>query len=303
MKSISILVICIAVSVVHAQPANNVEQARAHFKNGTEMYDENNFRGALIEFQRAYELSPSFKILFNIGQVYMELQDYAGALKAYARYLKEGGPDVPAERASEVNAEIERLKGRVGDVTVQTVAGAEILVDQVQVGFAPLPEPVVMNTGRHMVTVRPPGHEPVTRAIDVAGQQQLTVAIANDIAPSSVGKRDGEQQPPSKTPMYVAWAATGVLAITAAVFGVVAISDAKQLDTLRDTYPVTNEQLQEQADKQVLMSRVADGVAIAAVVAGGIALYLTFGRSYSTPDKKSAQLRVSPTGISLVGRF
>ena len=121
-----VLVACSLLAGV-AQAQNKVDEAKAHVKSGAELYDENNFRGALVEFQRAYELAPSYKIMFNIAQVQMELADYAGALTAYSRYLSEGGPDVPANRRSEVVIEIERLKGRVGSIAVQTVAGAEVL--------------------------------------------------------------------------------------------------------------------------------------------------------------------------------
>src|SRR6266478_2010920 len=90
--------IALLLGIVAASPAaladSKTDEAKTHFKNGADLYDENNFRGALVEFQRAYELAPSYRILFNIGQVEMELQDYAGALTAYARYLREGGPDI-----------------------------------------------------------------------------------------------------------------------------------------------------------------------------------------------------------------
>jgi len=71
-----------------------LDEAKQHLAAATQLYDENNFRGALVELQRAYELAPSYKILFNIGQVEMELQDYAAALQAYSRYLsdREFGP-------------------------------------------------------------------------------------------------------------------------------------------------------------------------------------------------------------------
>ena len=72
-----------------------VDQAKAHFKTGTELYDENNFRGALVEFQRAYQLAPSYRVLYNIGQVDMELADYAGALTAYRATCARAAPTSP----------------------------------------------------------------------------------------------------------------------------------------------------------------------------------------------------------------
>ncbi|HUJ57598.1 MAG TPA: hypothetical protein VLX92_03885 [Kofleriaceae bacterium] len=170
------LAVLLAASIAHAQAPT--DDARTHFNRGTELYDANNFRGALVEFQRAYELAPNYRLLYNIGQVDLELQDYAAALTALTRYLREGGPDVPRDRLQQVNQDIERLKGRVGTVTVQTVAGAEVLVDDASVGYAPLPDPIPVNAGRHKFTVHAAGRDPVTRVIDVAGLEKLTVALA-----------------------------------------------------------------------------------------------------------------------------
>jgi hypothetical protein len=306
-----LLSMSLAVTPALAQPAggngNAIAEAQEHFKRGAELYDEDNFRGALIEFQRAYELAPSYKILFNIGQVEMELQNYAGALRAYKRYLREGGPDVPPARVTQVTQEIERLEGRVGELIIETAPGAEILIDEISVGFAPLPEPAAVNTGRHHVVVHVPGKEPLTRVVDVAGQQRLTVALGNDPSarPASAATRAvaTDKAPPSKVPMYVAWSATGALAVGAGVFAVMAYSASSDLEELRDTYPVTPAQLADKADEQKRLSLIADGLTAAALVAGGVSLYLTFSRDKEASKPSKLGLRVSPTGAYVTGSF
>jgi PEGA domain len=312
---------------VFAQPAggapgsgNAMEEAQLHFKRGAELYDEDNFRGALIEFQRAYEAAPSYKILFNIGQVEMELQNYAGALRAYTRYLREGGPDVSPARVTQVTQEIERLKGRVGEIIIETTAGAEVLIDEISVGFAPLPEPAAVNAGRHHVTVHLAGREPVSRVVDVAGQQQLTVALANDgvarpssSSSSSIARKPAgseERKPGSKVPMVVAWGVTGALAVTTGVLAVRAYSASSDLEDLRNTYPVTPEELSDQGDKQRSASLLADGFAAATLVAGGLSLYLTLTRDQgpelsgrSARGKSKLDFAVSPRGAFVTGSF
>lgn len=295
-----VVAVALAAAVAHAQPQTN--QARAHFKSGTELYDENNFRGALVEFQRAYELAPSYKILFNIGQVDMELQDYAGALKAYTRYLREGGPDVPASRVTQVQGEIERLKGRVGRLTVDTAPGAEVLIDDLSVGFAPLPDAVPVNAGRHQVTVHITGKDPLTRVVDVAGQQQLTVALGNDLVARGA-RPAGPQGPPSKVPMYLMWTLTGAFAATSVTFDVIAESDSSQLSKLRSTFPVSKTALSSQESKVTRSAAIADGFAAGTLVAGGIALYMTLTRPAAQPHEKKVELLVSPTGAFVAGRF
>jgi hypothetical protein len=295
--------------VAHAD--TKLDEAKSHLQSGAALYDENNFRGALVEFQRAYELAPSYKILFNIGQVEMELQDYAGALKAYTRYVKEGGPDIPSARLAQVNADIERLKGRVGFLVIQTAAGAGVLIDDVQVGYAPLPEPVAVSAGQHRVTVNA-GRDPVTRVFDVAGRQTVIAALAVD-APVTPIKPPAPaigpalvEEPKSKTPVYVAWAVTGGMVIGAGVFALIAHGNANDLAALRTTYPVTGDQLESQRTTTVRNAAITDMFTGAAVVSAGVALYLTvtrMGDRASPPDDRAVQLHIAPTGVAIAGRF
>jgi tetratricopeptide (TPR) repeat protein len=119
------------------------EEAQRRFEQGKELYEENDFRGALIEFRRAYQLAPNFKLLYTIAQVYYQLQDYAAALQTFEKYLADGGREVPAARKTEVERELERLKTRVARVELTTnVAGAEVSVDDVDIGTTPLSKPV-----------------------------------------------------------------------------------------------------------------------------------------------------------------
>lgn len=303
-----VLLASFVAAVAHADP--KLDEAKAHLQSGTQLYDENNFRGALVEFQKAYELAPSWRILFNIAQVEMELQDYAGALKAYTRYLKEGGPDVPADRAAQVNAEIERLRGRVGFLAVQTTAGAQVLIDDVQVGYAPLPDPVPVAAGQHRITVAITGKDPVSRVFDVAGRENVTAALALDLAAPPPGRPvvlppapPSPSDPKSRTPVYVAWGITGGLVIGAGVFGVLAHGASNDLATLRDTYPVTHDQLQAQKDTTVRDAAITDVLAGAAVISAGFALYFTVTRTGHADKERAVQLHVTPAGVALAGVF
>jgi hypothetical protein len=289
-----------------------VDEAKAHFKTGTELYDENNFRGALVEFQRAYQLAPSYRVLYNIGQVDMELADYAGALIAYRRYLREGGPDVSADRVKEVNAEIQRLQGRVGSIVVQTAAGAEVLVDDLSVGYAPLPESMTVNIGRHKVSVHQANQPSADRIVDVAGQQQVTVALAND-TPAAAGVAvtadvqrppPGPPKPPSKVPTVVALAATAAFAVTAGTFAYFAHEDDDSLNHLRDSFPVTKSELNAEESKEVRSAALCDAFTAAAVVSAGVSLFLILRHHPSTTERAGVTLLpTGPTGAMVVAHF
>ena len=93
-------------------------EAQAHFKRGVELYEDNDLAAALVEFRRAYDLVPNYRVLYNLGRVASALHDYATALRHYRQYLAEGGSQVVPSRRLEVEGEIVKLTSRVGQVRV-----------------------------------------------------------------------------------------------------------------------------------------------------------------------------------------
>src|SRR5689334_10544983 len=113
-------------------PTSPQSDADAHYKRAVGLFGEGDYSVALIEFKRAYEIAPAFQVLYNIGETYYQLQDYAGALRTLEKYLADGGDKVPADRRAEVQKEIEKLRLRVARVEIAiTTPGVEISVDDV----------------------------------------------------------------------------------------------------------------------------------------------------------------------------
>src|SRR5262245_21739869 len=149
--------------------AAKVGEAQRRFQRGVDLYKEADLGGALVEFKRAYELAPSFKILYNLGQVSYQRHDYANALRYFRQYLTDGGNAIPIDRQNEVAGDVVRLEQRVGRLELETVEpGTEVFVDDVQVGTTPLPAPVPVNEGRRKIDVTAHDGEHRTRQDDVA---------------------------------------------------------------------------------------------------------------------------------------
>ncbi len=75
-----------------AQPAptpteEQVAEGRVHFERGVALFDQGNHDGALIEFQRAWELSQRSSVLFNIAATCQALRRYGEAIAALERFL------------------------------------------------------------------------------------------------------------------------------------------------------------------------------------------------------------------------
>src|SRR5262245_47373416 len=150
--------------------AAKVGEAQHLFQRGVDLYKEADLGGALVEFKRAYELAPSFKILYNLGQVSYQRHDYANALRYFRQYLTEGGNAIPIDRQNEVAGDVVRLEQRVGRVEIQAVEpGMEVYVDDVLVGTTPLDAPIAVNEGRRKIDLVSRKGENRTRQVDVAG--------------------------------------------------------------------------------------------------------------------------------------
>ena len=136
-----------------------VAEAGQRYDRGLKLYSEGEYRLAVIEFERTYQLVPDYRVLFNIGQVRIQLGDYARARVALERYLREGEGHLPPARLESVKNDLDMLEGRTATLKIQSsLSGAEVVVDGESVGVTPLAEPVLMNAGDHSIEVRKTGY-------------------------------------------------------------------------------------------------------------------------------------------------
>jgi hypothetical protein len=300
-------------------------EAQARFRRGLELYGEDDFRAALVEFQRAYELAPSFRILYNIAQVQFQLQDYAGSLRSFERYLQEGADRIDAERRQDVERDLERLRTRVARIAISAEHdGVEVYVDDVWMGVTPLP-PVLVSSGRRRVRARLEGHAPVTHVVDVAGAEQVTLRLQFDdtksqaaaMEPEAPGIAHSEPMPVVPAPTlplapdgpeessvpWVGWTITGLLAVGAATTGVLALRASSDLQDLRAKPNVGRDALDDASSDTKRWALATDVLGVGAVVAGGISLYLTLNRDAEPEGASGVQWNLGPGSLGVAGRF
>jgi hypothetical protein len=317
------LLTALAPAPAFAKPKNgSVEEARDRFQKGVQLFREGSYDAALAEFRKAYEIAPSYRLLYNIAQVQYERHDYVESIRAFRQYLEEGGDEVPSDRRTQVQSEIERLEGLVARLEVTTnVDGAEIKIDDLPVGTSPLRDPVLVNSGQRRVSASKPGYATVTRNLTVAGGDRTEIGLeltetggdAGTVPPSyqgSGGQRSNavQQPPPARTAMWIGVAATSVFAVSSGVFTFLAMNAKEKFDAELDR-PTNKEKLDDSRDKMVMYAAVTDGLLIATAVAGGVTLY--FALSDDTPSKPESgtrrvpKLAVAPAlgGVSFKGTF
>src|SRR5262249_31106216 len=127
---------------------------------------------ALREFQTAYDLSPNWRILYNIGQTSRATRDYAGSLRAFERYLSEGGKEVPKARRAEVEKEVASLNGLVARIDVTAPEGSTVQLEGAVIGKTPLEQPLVVNPGQRKIQIEHDGQSETREIGARAGSTQ-----------------------------------------------------------------------------------------------------------------------------------
>ncbi|HEY8091199.1 MAG TPA: PEGA domain-containing protein [Polyangiaceae bacterium] len=298
--------------------ADDPRQASKHFQRGVALYGEADYRGALVEFKRAYALAPNPAVLYNVGETQYQLQDYAGALTTFERFLAEAGPG--DTRRAEVDGDLEVLRSRVGRLVVTTIPpGADVTIDDQPAVRTPIDRPMLVSVGHRRVVASMNGHPPLTRWVDVAADDSITVTLQLPDSPEAPAGPSSLRGLPTVPPdtgtashgggtlRILGWTLTGTAAAGAAVFGVLALRESHDLSQERSTFPASAPALVHDASLTSTYSAVADGLAIGAVVIGGATLLSTLlSHSGGTPARgalTSPQLAIGPGSARLLLSF
>jgi hypothetical protein len=305
-----LLLVLAPVAAARAQeptPDAVTTEARDHFRRGVELFQEGAYRGALAEFERAYAIAPNYRILYNIAQTRLQLQDYLGATQGYERYLVEGGAEIEAARRAEVESALSAMRERVGRLSIQVSrTGAEVFVDDLKIGVTPLPPAILVNVGEHRIHARTEDGAEATRVVLVAGGDTIDVALelkAPAVKTIAVGPA-AEPGLSTKQKAMIVSGSLGLAALLAAgTTGYLAMSKSHDLDDALDERPNDPKKvasLRDSADRLALTTDVLAGVALAGV-ATGVVLWLV-GDEDDAAEKKP-KVAVGFGSVSVSGRF
>lgn len=259
-------------------------EAKQRFDRGYELYEEGDYPLALIEFNRAYELVPNYRVLYNIGQVCIQLGKYADARRALEEYLAKGADQLAADRRAAVNKDLVMLGRRTAFLTIEAnIENAEVLVDDVSVGKTPLGPALLMDAGVHRVTLRRPGYLPKTEDVTLAGGDNQAIDVTLELQPEAkqtIVVREREVVDNSaRTWMIAGWATTGALVAGAVVTGIMGKNEANELDQLRgaDARDYTNlgQRIDDTKKNASTLFLASDLMTGAALIVGGLSLWIT----------------------------
>jgi hypothetical protein len=153
-------------------------QALVEYNAARLLYQNSDFAGALVKFQRAYELSRDPRLLWNMAACEKNLRRYARMLRLIERYEKEGGArsEQDREQARQLVGTVRLLVSNVRVVVNEP--DASVFVDDELVGKTPLTEPVLVDLGTHRIRVSKPGYEEATLVQEISGASEMTLSFA-----------------------------------------------------------------------------------------------------------------------------
>ena len=314
------------VTMAEAQGPEDGDAAKAavRFQRAVELYREGSYEGALAEFSRAYQISPSYLVLYNIAQTQYALHDFVGAYKSLMQYMAEGGGEIPADRRAQVDEMTVKLVGRIAHLQISTsAAGADIRVDDVSVGTSPLPGPVPVNVGTRKVSVTKAGLPEAVRVITVAGRENVKVEFEMDTptvtsakltpntgSPStSLTAKAQTPAAPSRIGLIVSLSTTAALAAGTGVCGYLALGAQKNLEDQVKIYPNTKKNVDDARTKSKNYGYATDALGAATILSGGVALYFALSHHSDSPTQASGKTQkpivFTPTlgGMVVQGNF
>lgn len=301
-------------------------EARAHYEQGLALANRGAYAPALREFRSAYEKSPQFAVLYNIGQAEIAIGHPLEAIDALSRYLREGGDQIAEERRKQVETQIALVKSSLAELVItSSEPGARVTVDGRELGSTPLSEPLRVKTGEHEVSLLFPGVAPIVRSVALSeGERRSlhferpattlvqaaspsapapvcrTPAPGTDRAPRAAGGEEQKRRGPQTTVGYV-------LVGTGVALGVASVAtyflnqgryedwsaEQAELSAIRGApgYAERQTQNNELADSIERANAVTVGFAIAGGVlaAGGAVLVLTDTSKHRPVDSARAR--------------
>ena len=324
----TICLILLATTILAAAPAmsqeDNTSEARALFSQAMDAYSANDFRGSAQLFRKAYELKPSWKIHYNIGQAEAAAKQYGLALEAFEAYLAEGGDRVEVQRSEEVMSEISRLRLLVGTVELAAPDGTEVHVDGMLRGTAPLHAALQVGVGKKEVILILNGEEILKDEFIFRGGSPTRIAVENSTDAANVNADAGDTtaiedddatiettRPTPWTPLRITgWSLAGTGAavlIGGVITGSLSLSKKNSLDEDCKNNVCSNPDDKNKIDSAKKLGNVSTALYIAggALAATGVVLLVLNKKK----GQESVALQVSPVvsrslqGVFLQGEF
>jgi hypothetical protein len=307
-----------------AQTREELEKARALFREGLALSAANNWSAALSKFRQVASVKMTPQVAFNMAECEERLGKLLSALGNYrlaASSASESGTARDVE--AQVPARIQSLEERIPKLTIERGEGAEVAaiqLDGVELGSSQINKPVAIDPGTHQIVAMIRDKEAWRQTIEIAEKETHTVTVKIDAPPppdddTPTKPDDGtkpddttkpDEQPRSKVPGAVVLS-IGLAGIGAGVaFIVLRQGTISEMDKLCGNDLSCPASAKATADKGKLFTGLSFGAfGVGAAATGvGIALLVraaSSGKAEPTPAEPAFSLPGTQGKVRFIG--
>ncbi|MBN2804421.1 MAG: tetratricopeptide repeat protein, partial [Deltaproteobacteria bacterium] len=150
------------------------------YNKGVSLFEQEKYEEAAAAFNAAFELKPSWKLLYNIGQAEAASKNYGKALQAFENYLIKGGDEIIEERRSYVLSEIKRIRPLVGWLEITAPDNSIIIVDGMETGKTPLVDPLILTATTHKIVIKHNDIEIYNNSLKISGENTRKITVKDN---------------------------------------------------------------------------------------------------------------------------
>jgi len=281
------------------------EKAKKHFKQGTILYDEGNFKAALVEFKASYQAHPNWKIRYYLAVTLQALHKFVEAEKELKLYLEEGAAEVTEEKKAEVEDLLSSLSGVIGQLTVFTEpGGADLFMGDGGCCQVPLAEPLRLDVGTHKITAKMEGYESQTLDVEMPGGEAVEITVklvkakpgVDETQPvvtpaASETKPKKHAKPVPAVAFYAVAGLTGALLIGTAVTGGLAMKNHRDFEDTPEENVSSRKDLRDKGRK---LNAAADALLGLTAASAAALIVMGFFTNFPKKEKHGTAFTLSP---------
>ena len=153
-------------------------EAKAEYDSALLLYNDGDFAGASLKFQRAYSLSNDARLLWNAAASEKQLRHYARMYLLVSRYLKEASATLSASEKTDATDLLRTVENFVSHLTVTaSEPGVDLYVDDALVATLPTSDPIVADMGTRRISAKKAGFKNFSVERDVIGGVPLALEV------------------------------------------------------------------------------------------------------------------------------
>jgi tetratricopeptide (TPR) repeat protein len=328
---ISVLAVAATGGAVHA---DNKDKADALFKQGKKLMGEKRYADACEAFEKSYKLDPGIGAQLNIAKCYEEWGKIGRAFVAY-QAAEKMATDANDSRAPKIHELVVKLEPSVPHLTIKLPKNApsDVTVTLDSRPVETIGEPFVVDPGPHTIEWTYKGSTKKSKVvpIDRGGESEITLDVPKGGGDPGAGQLAGgggggggeqggdtgtdkigevpEPTPPGRNQRFggLALAGGGVIAIGVSSYMALSAkskySDALDMycDGMANNCDMTGLEITHDARSTANKATIVFIVG-AAMVGGGVALYVLAPKGPATTQEKSVYITpaIGPDGVGVV---